>query len=136
MAEPPSIIAALNALKNASDIIKALRSADVSFDRAQLKIQIAELAGALADARMSVLDAQEEISTLQERIRRLDARADVRSRLHYKNNAYYLAEGDKESGPYCVACFERHERLVRLTKLPSTFEGLGSFQCSSCRAVY
>ena len=110
---------------------------DVSFQRAELKVKIADLATALADARMSVLDAQQEIIDFRGQIQQLEARADVRSGLRHKNNAYYLQDGDRESGPYCVACFEREEQLVPLSKLPVHFQSPGStHQCPGCRAIY
>jgi polyhydroxyalkanoate synthesis regulator phasin len=61
---------ALDALKQASDIVKALRSADSLFEKAELKLKIAELAEALATARLSVVEAQSEIQALKEQVAR------------------------------------------------------------------
>jgi hypothetical protein len=106
MTDPKSILGALQALKVATDIAKGLRSAEVSFDKAILKLKVAELADALADARLNTLDAQEEIVSLQRRIAELEKAQDLRSRVIHRNNVYFLRDGDTEKGPHCPRCFE------------------------------
>src|SRR5574337_295100 len=54
MTDPKSILDALQALKVAIDIVKALRAANASFEKAELKFKVAELADALASARLGV----------------------------------------------------------------------------------
>lgn len=137
MADGFSLAGTLQALKAANEIAKVLRSTDVSFERAEIKIKVAELADALSDARMTALDAQEEITRLQSRIKELEARNDVRSRIRLRHSMYYLAEADdKESGPYCVACFETKDRTIALGTLGSSFVAMGRYQCPSCKAFY
>ena len=53
MTDPQALLGALTSLKTAAEIVKGLRQADVSFERTELKLKIADLATALADARMA-----------------------------------------------------------------------------------
>lgn len=129
-------MAALQNLKAASDLVKALRGAEVGFEKAQLKLQVAELAELLANARMSVLDAQEEIHRLQKRIRELEASEDVRERLVRRGNVYFLKDGDKEKGPYCLRCYESDQKLMPLRTNPPGMRDFGLFVCPHCQDFY
>src|SRR5690348_15811958 len=112
MTDLPSLQTALTSIKAASDILKGLRSTDTAYEKADLKLKVAELAELLADARVSVLDTQEEMRGLHARIQELEAAQDVRDRLVMRGNLYFVKEGDAERGPYCVACFEKEGRLM------------------------
>ncbi len=116
--------------------MKALRSADLSFEKAELKLKVAELAEALATARLSVLDAQEEIRNLHARIAELTAVQDMRSRIVQRENVYFIQDGETEKGPYCPRCFEVENSLILAAKLPNTFRNLGTYKCPHCKAVY
>lgn len=59
MPDPVTITAILGNLKVAIDIAKAIRSSDVSIERAELKLRLAEMIGALADAKIEVIEVQE-----------------------------------------------------------------------------
>ena len=61
-----AIATGLQALKQAGEIVKYIRSAEHSFEKAEIKMKVADLADALADARMSILDAQAEIERLND----------------------------------------------------------------------
>lgn len=66
------IAAALGALSQATNIVKALRSIDKSYDLATAKAQMAEVYGALADVKIALSDAREEIHSRDQRIRELE----------------------------------------------------------------
>ena len=53
MPDIATIAAALNSLKTATDIVKFIRESDLSIERAELKLKLADLVGALAEAKLN-----------------------------------------------------------------------------------
>src|SRR5574337_857983 len=129
MTDPKSILDALQALKVAIDIVKALRAANASFEKAELKFKVAELADALASARLGVVDAQEEILTLKQRIAELEKADDLRDRIVHRENVYFIRDGEIEKGPYCPRCFESQQKVMPLTALSGPFRTLANYAC-------
>lgn len=111
MTDPSSILTALQSIRAASDVVKALRAADVSYEKAELKLRVAELAELLADARMSVLDAQEEIQILQKKLQE----ADRRRSLKFQKDAYWeVVDGANVDGPFCPKCLDADGKEIRM----------------------
>ncbi|MDE2059506.1 MAG: hypothetical protein KGL31_01320 [candidate division NC10 bacterium] len=136
MTDPRSILDALQALKVATDIVKAFRSADASFEKAELKFKVAELADALANARLGVVEAQEEILAQKRRIAELETAQDLRDRIMHRENVYFVRDGETEKGPYCPRCFESEQKVMPLTALSGPFRTFASYTCPQCKAQY
>ena len=51
-----AITATLTSLKTATDIAKLIRESDVSLEKAELKLKLAQLTDGLADARIQLSD--------------------------------------------------------------------------------
>lgn len=134
MTDPASVIHALEALKHATEIVKAIRSADSMYERAELKLKIADLAEALATARLSVLEAQAEIQSLKEQLAR--SSQEGRGNIVQREGVYYAVDGAHESGPFCPRCFEADGRRMPLTRFGPAFFTIGKFNCPQCKAVY
>jgi hypothetical protein len=134
MADIASIAQALGALKQATDIVKALHSADAMYEKAELKMRVAELADALLAARIAVLDAQSEIQTLKDQIARSSAEA--RDNVVENDGVYYVRVGERELGPFCPRCFEADGRRMPLTAFTGAFKAIGKYNCPQCRATY
>lgn len=130
---------ALLSLKTASGIAKGLVAASTSVERAELKLKVAEIAEALADARSAVLDVQEENIALRARVAALEGSQADRSRLTKRDGVYYFASSDDaatEEGPFCPRCFEVKQLRMPVTTLSSSFVGMGRYRCPECKAVY
>ena len=112
MPDPSALLTALQSVKAAADVVKALRSADVSFEKAELKLKVAELAELLAEARMSILDAQEENQVLRKQLEE----AARKRRLQFEKVAYWeVLEGKKVDGPFCPKCLDADAKEIRMT---------------------
>lgn len=137
MADPLSIVNALTSLRTASDMLKTLRSVEGTFEKADLKMKIGDLAEALAEARIAVLEAQDEIRTLQERIATLESAASSRAGLVQRDQVYWFMSSEgQESGPFCPRCFEYDQKRMPLSRLHSAMRVAGQYQCQSCKALY
>lgn len=60
MPDLATIGAALSSLKTATDIVKFLRSSDLSLERAELKL--ADLLSSLADAKIELIEGQDTLA--------------------------------------------------------------------------
>lgn len=63
-----SVAAALGGLKTATDIAKLIKESDLSLDKAETKLKLAELIGALADVKLDVVNFQEKLAAAESRI--------------------------------------------------------------------
>ena len=121
----------LGSLKTATDIAKYIRESDVSLERAELKLKLAELVGALADAKLEAADVQQEILNRDERIRELLAAAKLKADLKWVQPCYYLLGADGTDEPHCQNCYDSSAKLSRLHT-----DGNGYFQCRVCKQSY
>ncbi|MEZ8132049.1 hypothetical protein [Enterovibrio norvegicus] len=115
-------------LKAAWDVAKALKVATDAIDDAHIKLQMAELISALADAKIEAAENAEKISELE---RKLSAK----STLSFENGMYYRDEEGKErDGPFCATCFDSKEKEIRLQHVPgNTF---GDYHCRVCNGSF
>jgi hypothetical protein len=71
-----------------------------------------ELYKKLSELQNSVYSLEEENRALKEELRRRDEQRDIGSRLHPKDNAYYLDDGKEPDGPFCLRCWDVDRKLV------------------------
>jgi hypothetical protein len=79
MSDIAAITSVLSNLKRASEILGLLRVVDVSFDRAELKIRVADLADAVVDARVKTIEFQEAMQEKDVRIAALEDALEIKA---------------------------------------------------------
>lgn len=121
----------LTSLKAATDIAKFIRESDVSLERAELKLKLAELVEALANAKLEAADVQQGILDRDELIRELKVAAKLRSDLKWIQPCYYITNNDGVDEPYCQTCYDSATKLSRLHS-----DGKGFFQCRVCKQSF
>lgn len=137
MTDPTSIASAIQALKAASDMIKGMRGADFSLEKAELKLRLADLAESLVSARTAVLDAQQEIGELRARIAELERAQNLSERMEFRNNVYFVTgESGSNARPYCPRCFDADDALIHLAELPPGFRDLARYSCANCKGTF
>jgi hypothetical protein len=121
--------AALNGIKAAIDIAKAIRNSDISIEKAEMKFKIAELLEALADAKIYLADVKDIIEKKDSEISELKKAFEIKEKLIRKGN-YYVLESDPEGNvnKYCLACWDHDRKLVSLLL------GQGTIHCNICIA--
>ena len=116
MPDMTSIAAILTSIKTATDIAKFLRESDLSLERAELKLKLADLVGTLAEAKMELAEIQETLSAKDKRISELEEAFESKDMLVRKNDAFYAADehGNPTGTPYCFRCWENDHKKRHL----------------------
>ena len=121
----------LGSLKTATDIAKFIRESDMSLEKAETKLKLAELVSALADAKLEAAEIQQAILDRDETIRQLTATAKLRAEVRWQQPCYYLPNSEGQDEPYCQNCYDSSGKLARLHT-----DGAGHFQCRVCKQSF
>lgn len=116
MPDITTIGAALSSLKTATDIVKFLRESDLSLERAELKLKLADLLSSLADAKIELVEVQEALAEKDKQIAELEDAFHNKDSLVRRYDAYYTINGNGEPTgvPYCLRCWENEHKKRQL----------------------
>jgi hypothetical protein len=127
-----SIAALVGSLKAATDIAKFIRESDASLEKAEMKLKLAELISAIADAKVEASQVQQELLDRDERIRALEAKLVLKAEVQWEKPFYWrLQQGGSKDGPYCQRCYDVEAKLHRLQG-----SGEGYWECKACKSEY
>ena len=135
MPDLTAIGAVLGSLNTATEIAKFIRESDVSIERAELKLKVADLIGALADVKLELVELQDSFAAKDNRIKELEEAFEVKNLMVRRYDAYYNAgpDGEPLGAPYCLRCWEsdhKHRLLVHDAK------DFRTRLCTSCGHKY
>jgi len=130
-----TISAILSSVKTATEIAKFIRDGDISIERAELKLKIADLIIALADVKSELVELQETFSEKERKIKDLEAAFEAKDTLIRFNDAYYKKDdaGKAIGSPFCLRCWE-NEHLQR--QLVTAAKDYRTRVCTSCGHQY
>ena len=126
-----SVTAVLGSIKTATDIARLIKDSDLSLEKAETKLKLADLIGALADAKLEVVGVQQTLAEAETRIRELEIRLNTKAKVQWKEPSYWLETETGQDGPFCQKCYDTEGKLVRLQG-----DGDGWFECKSCKSSY
>lgn len=126
-----SISAAITSLKNATDIAKLIKESGATLEKAEIKMKLAELISALADAKLEVSDLKELLVSKDEEIRKLQESQDLKKHMIWEKPYYWNMQSGEKDGPLCPQCYDSDSKLIRLQE-----SGTGSWHCRTCNASY
>ena len=126
-----SISAALSSIKTATDIAKLIKDSDVSLEKAETKLKLAELISALADAKIEIAEIQQTLVEKDAEIRAARDQLAVKGKLQWQSPYYWLIEGTQKDGPFCQHCYDKNKELIRLQG-----NGEGYWECKACKSSY
>jgi len=116
-------------LKVAWDIAKNLKEAANALDDAQIKLQIADLISALADAKIEAAENSEKIVELKKQLKTKSSFS-FNGSLYYKENE----DNDENEGPYCPTCYDNNDKEIRLHNIAGN--PFGNWQCKVCKGYF
>ena len=121
----------LSSLKSATDIAKFLKESDISLEKAEAKLKLAELYEALAEVKMQLADVRDLLIEKDEEIRKLQDEKKIKGNMVFDQTYYWLETPEGKKGPFCIACYDGEERLARLVEKPK-----GRWICGVCGKVF
>ncbi|WP_106795594.1 hypothetical protein [Rhizobium sp. H4] len=127
------ITGTITAIGAALGVVKQLNEIDVHFDKADLKLKIAEITSALASAKLGLVDAEEVVRRKDAEIRKLSDQLKYKAENTTRLNSllYDMEDGEPVGRPYCPICEENGS----LIKVVQDLAGQGRlFNCPKCKA--
>jgi len=125
----------LTSLKGAIDIAKLLQESDLSLEKAELKLKLAEIMSAVAEAKIQLAEVQDILIQKDKRIGELEEAFESKDMLIRSGDAFYAtdANGKPTGNAYCLRCWEVDHRKRQLV-LDS--ENRFSSVCTTCKQKY
>jgi hypothetical protein len=126
-----AISAILGSIKTATDLARLINDSGVSLEKAEVKLNLAELISALADAKMEVATVQQALLDKDVELGRLHEQLALRGKLQWEHPYYWVTEAGEKDGPYCQQCYDNEHKLIRLSG-----DGRGYWECKTCKNTY
>jgi hypothetical protein len=116
MPDISTIATFLGSLKTATELAKSIKGANLSLEKAETKLEMAELISALADARIQAAEIQELLIEKENKIAGLKKAFELKSQLIRHGDAYYeISETREPKGdPFCSHCWEVNFTTIHL----------------------
>jgi hypothetical protein len=132
MVDIASISSALSGIKTATDIAKLIKDSDISLEKAESKLKLAELISALADVKVEIAEIKQLLMNKEEELKTIREQLSVRQeQLLWEPPYYWRHEKDKKDGPFCQQCYDASHQLIRLQG-----NGSGYWECMTCKNGY
>ena len=131
MTDITAIASILGSVKTATEIAKLLKDSDFTLEKAEMKLKLADLISALADARMETAEIQSLILEKNEKIQALEKTLETKAIVKYEKPSYWIGDDEDRDGPFCQHCYDKDGRLIRLQG-----NGEGWWGCKVCGSSY
>jgi hypothetical protein len=116
------VTAAIGLTKQLLELADKSKDAKSKLLIADLQLQLAEVKAKLADLMMENQELKLQ-SKARSSLPKLDLRGDL----------YFAEDG---TGPYCTACFDTNQRLVRVPQTAEVFHDICKYRCNVCEGHY
>lgn len=128
-------VSTISTLGHAVKIVKDLNQIDRELDKAELKLKIAELSGALATAQITLSEAQQEASSKDAQIQKLtDAFKEKADNMVEHEGFHYRKgpDGKPHGKPYCNRCLQNGKLFMMTTVARMGRPAV----CAECKSEY
>lgn len=130
---------ALAALDAGSTTIKFLYEVDRQYDEAELKMKVADLAGAISKSQLALAKANNELESKETEIDRLKQTFKMidEDTVEVKHFRYRTNEkGEAEGWPFCNLCLAKEAMAIQLVRDPKMSGGAYNSYCPNCGSKY
>lgn len=131
MPDLTSISTVLSSIKTASDLAKLIKGSEISLKDAEIKLKLADLIGALADAKIELSEIHTLLQTKEQEITDLRTQLDLNQKVTWEKPYYWFGPKEDVNGPYCQNCYDDKSKLIRLQG-----NGEGWWECKSCESTF
>lgn len=132
------VVAIISTVSAALGLAKEIREIDAQFDKAELKLKIADLTISLSDAKLGLLDVAEQMREKDAEISRLSGLLAYRdTKLVDKGEFRYFADesGNAKGFPICPRCEKRGDFHTLVQDRSKGIRGI-TYNCPSCKANF
>ncbi|MGR5437861.1 hypothetical protein [Vibrio owensii] len=135
MADIATLSTALASIKTAIDLAKVVKDSDLTLEKAETKLRLADLLSSLADAKMEMVEVQELVGEKDKRIKELESSLLLKSELVRFGDAMYKKgnSGEAKGVPYCLNCWTQKHQIFPLYQSTSNVRFLA---CGSCKSHF
>jgi hypothetical protein len=131
MADLAGVSLVLSSIKAATDIARVLKDTNLSLEKADSKLELAEPVGALADAKIQIAEVQDLLLEKEAKIKKLEERADTKKNVLWEVPWFWHMDGGKKDGLFCQQCYDKDSALIRRQDLEN-----GYWVCNTCQNTY
>lgn len=131
MFDPNTVATVLTSIKTAADIAKLIKESGSSLEQAELKLQLAEIISALADAKIEIATIQVALQEKDTRLADLERKLKTQKEILWDEPYYWSISEGKQDGPFCQKCYDSDEKLIRLQG-----DGEGYWVCHVCNSHF
>jgi len=96
MPDIATISSILTSVKAATEIAKFLKDSDISLEKAETKLKLADLVGALADTKLEIAEIQELLIEKDDKIKELQYALIQHGKMVWRAPVYYMRNEDGE----------------------------------------
>ncbi|MFH2051220.1 MAG: hypothetical protein ABIK96_02025 [bacterium] len=132
MNEIGSVAAILGSLKTAAEIVKLISETDTDLQKAEQRMKLAEVLGALADAKLEAVSVRDLLAAKEAEISDLRAQIETSKLVFWKTPSYYIEGKDEPEGPFCQRCYDADKKFIRLQQPGRA----GYWVCRNCESSY
>jgi hypothetical protein len=125
------ITSTISSIKAATDIATLIKERGLSLEEAEIKLKIADLINSLADAKINLAEICQLILEKDNKTNELNSKLEIKEKLYYDGQFYWLQDSESKDGPYCQPCYDKNSKLIRLQPLTK-----GQWQCLVCRNIF
>ena len=122
---------ALASLTAAIEIAVFLKDSELSLPKDEMKVKLAELIAAIAEAKLQIADITSIISEKDQTIKFLQDNINQGEEMVFEKNLYWSIEGDKKDGPFCPQCWDHDHKKTRLYNMANAY-----WMCRICNNSY
>ena len=119
MADITAISQVLSSIKTATDIVKLFRETNISWEKAETKLKLAELVQALADAKLEIAEVHNLLLEKDKMIKILEETLHTKKNVVWESPWYWHVDGGKKDGPFVSNVMTRtaHSLDYRITEM-------------------
>ncbi|KQQ46511.1 hypothetical protein ASF69_04600 [Rhizobium sp. Leaf311] len=128
------IAGSISAVTSALGLVKELREIDAQFDKAEMKLKVAELTVALSDAKLGLVDVAQTLKQKDQEIETLKS-ALVRKHDTVESDGYFYRKQDDGrpiGNAFCPVCLEDGKFVLTVQSLTSGMP----YVCPKCKANF
>ncbi len=68
----------------------------------------------ILEAQKDLLEMQETISKLKSENKELNEKLEIKEKLFFERNSYWVGENNKTMGPFCSCCWDDTKKTIRM----------------------